>query len=176
MFNSRKAIFLIAIFFLILSGVFDFVSYFISIPIASILLIFYDRKSFNQLDYRLLTTFVLFFIAVGCFSQSEGVAHFLKHQFDTERQTLLISILLSQVISNVPAAILASPFTNHIEALFYGVNIGGLGTLIASLANLIGFKIFKLYYPQETNHYLKSFTVINVLFLTAFVVVFLLLI
>lgn len=172
-FDSRKASFLTMIFLLILAGVFDFVPYFISIPIAAVLLFLYDRKSFRELDYRLLATFVLFFIAVGCFSQSDAIVQVLKPRFHTEKQTFFISILLSQIISNVPAVILAAPFTKHIEALFYGVNVGGLGTLIASLANLIGFKIFKLYYPKEAKRYLKEFTVVNLIFLAAFILFFL---
>lgn len=175
-FDSKKALFLSVVFLLILTGVFDIIPYFISIPIAAILLFSYDKQSARQLDYRLLATFVLFFIAVGCFSQSEALATFLMHQFTTEKQTFIVSLSLSQIISNVPAVILAAPFTHHIEALFYGVNIGGLGTLIASLANLIGYKIFKLYYPKETKQYLKEFTVINLIFLAAFISIFLILI
>ncbi|MEG1502600.1 MAG: hypothetical protein RSC16_00005 [Enterococcus sp.] len=73
----------------------------------------------------------------------------------------LASLGLSQVISNVPAAFLIAPFTTNQQAVILGVNIGGLGTLIASLANLIGYNLFRVYYSNETKKFLGLFSVIN---------------
>ena len=78
---------------------------------------------------------------------------------------LLIGILTSQIISNVPAAILLAGFSSDFSALLTGVNLGGLGTLIASLASLISFKFFAKEYPDKKGAFLKEFTIWNLLFL-----------
>ena len=84
-----------------------------------------------------------------------------------EKDTLLISVFSCQFISNVPSAILLSRFTGDYAALLLGVNIGGTGTLIASLASLITFNEFRLLHPEQTKKYLAIFTVSNVVFLAA---------
>ena len=81
----------------------------------------------------------------------------------------MTGILTSQVISNVPAAILLSGFSGDFSALMTGVNLGGLGTLIASLASLISFKFFAREYPDKKAAYLKMFTVWNIIFLAILV-------
>ncbi|MGC6770173.1 SLC13 family permease [Enterococcus sp. LJL51] len=158
---------------LILSAVFNLSPYEVSIPLAVTILLFYSPQSGKQVDYRLLATFLFFFIAVGGFSQIPGAAAVIKEQFKSSYRTFLGSIALSQIISNVPAVILIAPFTSHIKALFFGVNIGGLGTLIASLANLIGFKIYRVYYPGKDKQFLTKFSLLNLLFLAGMIVVFL---
>lgn len=117
---------------------------------------------FWRIDYQLLLTFVCFFLIVGNISHWPSFTHFLANFLQTPRSTFVTSLGLSQVISNVPAAILLAPFTRQISALLLGVNIGGLGTLVASLANLIGYKLFKIYFPQETKTFFKIFTGVNV--------------
>ena len=82
-----------------------------------------------------------------------------------ERDTLLVSVLSCQFISNVPSAILLSRFTSDYPALLLGVNIGGTGTLIASLASLITYNEFRLLHPEQTKKYLGIFTAMNVAFL-----------
>jgi len=82
-----------------------------------------------------------------------------------EADTLLVSIASCQVISNVPTAILFSRFTADYEALLLGVNIGGTGTLISSLASLITFREYCVLYPREGKRYLGLFTLINIVFL-----------
>ena len=84
---------------------------------------------------------------------------------------MVVSALLSQIISNVPAAILLSQFTDNYAALLQGVNIGGAGTLIASLASLITYQQFVRYAPGEGGKFFKLFTVINVAFLAVLLVV-----
>ena len=157
---------------LLLSAIFSLTDYRITIPLAVVLLVFNNPPLVKAIDYRLLATFLFFFIAVGGFSQIPQVSTLIKHQLRTPQRTFAGSILLSQFISNVPAAILAAPFTPYAKALFLGVNIGGLGTVIASLANLIGFKIYKIYYPGEEGSFLRRFTLVNVLLLLAFILLF----
>ena len=82
-----------------------------------------------------------------------------------EGRELVVGIVASQAISNVPAALLLSGFTNDYRALLAGVNVGGLGTLIASMASLISYKILANKYNEKKGAYFKSFTVVNVIFL-----------
>jgi hypothetical protein len=84
-----------------------------------------------------------------------------------QRNTLLVSILSCQVISNVPSAILLSQFTGNYVDLLLGVNIGGVGTIISSLASLITFKEYVKYNPDKTMHYIGRFSIFNFLFLIA---------
>ena len=101
---------------------------------------FLDREAFLEVDYKLLALFLALFIAVGNLTHIPGLqekpaALLAGHEF-------WISLLLSQVVSNVPATVMLSPYTENYTALILGVNIGGLGTLIASMASLISFKAY----------------------------------
>ena len=87
----------------------------------------------------------------------------MEYMLKSSKATFVSSILISQVISNVPATMLLSGFTNSIRELILGVNIGGLGTLIASLASVISFKLYSNEFPEESNTYFKSFTFYNIL-------------
>ena len=82
-----------------------------------------------------------------------------------EKSTLLFSVLSCQIISNVPSAILLSQFTQNYRELLLGVNIGGVGTLIASLASLITFREYTHHNPGKSGYYIRVFTLFNLLFL-----------
>lgn len=122
-----------------------------------------NRRLYLEVDYFLLFTFLFFFIFVGNLKRIPLVSEALISV--VEGRELLTGILVSQVMSNVPAAILLSGFTDHIQPLLTGVNLGGLGTLIASLASLISYKIVTREYPQSRGKFMKVFTFWNVLFL-----------
>lgn len=122
-----------------------------------------NRRLYLAVDYFLLFTFLFFFIFVGNLKRIPLVSEALISV--VEGRELLTGILVSQVMSNVPAAILLSGFTDHIQPLLTGVNLGGLGTLIASLASLISYKIVTREYPQSRGKFMKVFTFWNVLFL-----------
>ena len=170
--NKKKLFFLSMVGGFILLGVFNVIPYYFVIPTAVILLTIYDRDMLTQIDYKLLWTFIFFFIAIGNFAQVEVLSSFIKEQFTTSTRTFFGSIFVSQFISNVPAAILIAPFTEQSQALFWGLNVGGLGTIIASLANLIGFKLYKEYYPKQSNAFLLQFTAVNFIFLLCFILFF----
>lgn len=123
-----------------------------------------DRRSLNHVDYSLLLTFLFLFVFIGNLGRIQPVSAFLREMV-TGRE-VIAGILASQVFSNVPAAILLSGFTANGTDLLVGVNLGGLGTLIASMASLISFK-----YVARGNvsggKYLAVFTVVNLLFLAA---------
>lgn len=129
-------------------------------------------RAIKHVDYLLLMTFVCFFLIVGNLSTNHWVSDLLKQSVQSYQHTLWVSASVSQVISNVPASILLAPFTSHAKAIIVGANIGGMGTLIASLANLIGYKVFIAYYPLDKTILLKWFSVINVVLLFTYLAVF----
>lgn len=122
-----------------------------------------NRKLYLSVDYFLLLTFLCFFIFIGNMKRLPEVSELLLSV--VRGREMIAGILASQIISNVPAAILLSGFSGDFSALLTGVNLGGLGTLIASLASLISFKFFAREYPDEKGRFLKVFTAWNVLFL-----------
>lgn len=122
-----------------------------------------DYRVLKDVDYFLLLTFLCFFIFIGNMKQislvHELISKLLVHH------EVLMGIGASQIISNVPAAILLSGFTDDYSALLIGVNLGGLGTLIASLASLISFKFYTHSNGSDTRRFLGIFTLYNVIFL-----------
>ena len=121
------------------------------------------RKSvLKKVDYCLLLTFVSFFVFIGNMGRIEAVSNMIARML--EGRELLVAFFSSQVISNVPAAMLLSGFTTDFVALIKGTNIGGLGTLIASLASLISYKYVVQALPEKKGKYFLYFTLVNVLF------------
>lgn len=133
----------------------------ICIIVLSILAV--NRSLFGKADYKLLLTFVCFFVFIGNLQQIPAVSSILN-TFIQDRE-LLLGILFSQCISNVPAAFLLSGFTDQVRPLLYGVNIGGLGTLIASLASVISYRFYTGVADAQKGRYMLVFTIYNVLFL-----------
>ena len=126
-----------------------------------------DRRILLEIDYALLLTFLCFFIFIGnlkCIPQIHTLLSFLLggHEF-------IGGILVSEFISNVPAAILLSGFTGNYKSLLLGVNTGGLGTLIASMASLISYKLYVRTAGSQNRKYLLVFTQYNLLFLAVLV-------
>jgi len=122
-----------------------------------------DRRLLREVDYSLLVTFIGFFIFVGNLSAIPAVNAFLSSLLS--KSVYLVSLLTSQIISNVPAAVLLSGFTLDYKALLLGVNVGGMGTLIASLASVISYKFYTKAHPRASRRYLKIFTGLNLVFL-----------
>lgn len=158
-----KTIIYLVLFVLSIVIVFRIIPYWIGLIVIPLVLIFMDRDALKKVDYPLLLTFVFFFIFSGNMSRIDGV----RKIFDMllEQNTLLFSILSCQVISNVPSAILLSQFTTNYKALLVGVNIGGVGTLISSLASLITFREYIHHYHHKTKYYIGMFSLFNFAFL-----------
>ncbi|MBQ8688231.1 MAG: citrate transporter, partial [Ruminococcus sp.] len=131
-----------------------------TIAVISALLVM-DRKLFRELDFSLLLTFVCFFIVSGNLGRLDAVRTFLQALLS--RNGLLTAVATSQIISNVPAAVLLSGFTDNWSSLLEGVNIGGLGTPIASLASLISLKLYLRYPGARPGKYIGVFTLYNVI-------------
>jgi Na+/H+ antiporter NhaD/arsenite permease-like protein len=149
-------------------AVFRIIDYrFATLAVLAFLLAF-DRSVIRRIDYSLLFTFIGFFIFIGNLRRIDAVNAFVTSIVSSD--VTLVSALASQAISNVPAAIFLSGFTDDSAALLRGVSIGGMGTLIASLASVISFKFFSRDRPAETMRYLLSFTFWNILFLALLLV------
>lgn len=141
--------------------------------LVSIAALIFDRAVFRQVDYFLLLTFLCFFIFIGNMKNIPAVHEFLSRVI-TDHE-FLSGLLASQVISNVPATLLLSGFTDKWPALLIGVNIGGLGTLIASLASLISYKQYIKTADSKTGRYLLIFTLYSIGFLAILVPLYFLL-
>lgn len=133
------------------------------IVVAAVLIL--DRKLFLQADYSLLLTFVFFFIFIGNLGSIPILYESLQRIF--KGNEVVISVLLSQIISNVPAAILLSGLSDNTNALIIGTNLGGLGTLIASMASLITYKFYAGARDSSPKKYILVFTIFNMCYLAA---------
>lgn len=151
------------LFLVCLLCVFRFISWPVMLGILICAVFFLDRKLFGAVDYFLLLTFVCFFLFIGNMQRIPAVSDLLRSLINGRE--LLLGTLFSQCISNVPAAILLSDFTDQALPLLYGVNVGGLGTLIASLASVISYRLYSGSRNARKGAYLKVFTLYNVLFL-----------
>ena len=160
--KARTGIYCV-LFALSIAIVFQGIPFWIGLIIVPAALLFMDRKALMQVDYGLLLTFVAFFIFAGNMARIEGVKNFFGYLM--AQNPLLVSALSCQVISNVPSAILLSQFTEGYRALLVGVNIGGVGTLISSLASLITFRQYTSYDKKGTGKYLALFSAFNFAFL-----------
>lgn len=140
----------------------------VGVAIPLVLLVM-DRVALAKVDYGLMLTFVLFFVFTGNLAQVDAVGSVLTPLLRGDE--LVVGALASQVMSNVPAAILLAQFTDDYAPLLVGVNIGGVGTLVASLASLITLRHYERYQPGRTGSYVRTFTWLNVAMLVLLLVV-----
>ena len=143
--------------------VFRVIPFVVGLIIIPISLLILDRKALKDVDYGLLFTFAAFFVFSGNMARMEAVRSLFAGLL--EKNTLLVSALSCQVISNVPSAILLSQFTENYTSLLLGVNIGGVGTLISSLASLITFREYISHNPKGMKKYVLLFSAFNFGFL-----------
>ena len=159
---GRSVVYLL-LFALAIAIVFRGIPYYIGLIVIPAALLFMDRKALKMVDYPLLFTFVFFFIFSGNMARIDVIRRVFS--FLLEKSTLLFSVASCQVISNVPSAILLSQFTTNYKELLLGVNIGGVGTLIASLASLITFREYTKQQKGKTGYYILLFSAFNFAFL-----------
>ena len=162
-FDMKKTSLYLVLFALSIAIVFRGIPYWIGLLIIPTVLFFVDRDALKKVDYPLLLTFVFFFIFSGNMARIGEVREFFSYLLD--KNTLLFSVASCQCISNVPSAILLSQFTTDYPSLLVGVNIGGAGTLIASLASLITFREYTKHNPTKTLSYVGMFSAFNFGFL-----------
>lgn len=159
---ARTVIYLL-LFALSIVAIFRFMPYQIALVAVPVVILFMDRRALLKVDYPLLLTFVFFFVFSGNMARIDVVQQFFSWLLD--KNTLIFSTLSCQVISNVPSAILLSQFTTDYRNLLIGVNIGGVGTLISSLASLITLREYINHNPKGTKKYILLFSLFNFGFL-----------
>ena len=170
--EPRRTILYLALFVLSIAIVFRGIPYWIGLIVIPLVLLAVDPKALAQVDYPLLLTFVFFFIFAGNMARIDVVRQLFSFLLD--KNTLLFSVISCQCISNVPSAILLSQFTDNYRELLVGVNIGGAGTLIASLASLITFREYTKNNPGQNAKYIALFSLFNFGILAILTVVMLL--
>lgn len=161
--SPSKTIIYLILFALSIIIVFRIIPYWVGLIVIPIALLFMDRKALKMVDYPLLLTFVFFFVFSSNMARIDAVQKLFSALL--EKNTLLFSITSCQCISNVPSAILLSQFTTNYKDLLLGVNIGGVGTLIASLASLITFREYVKHNPKKGGYYIGLFFAFNFAFL-----------
>ncbi|MCQ2481585.1 MAG: citrate transporter [Clostridia bacterium] len=155
----NKVVVYLLLFALAIAVVFRGIHYLVGLIVIPLVILFMDRDALKKVDYSLLFTFVFFFI----FARNMGRIDIVRNFYEAllNKNTLIFSILSCQVISNVPSAILLSQFTHNYRDLLLGVNIGGAGTLIASLASLITFREYTSHNPDKKLKYIGLFSLFN---------------
>jgi Na+/H+ antiporter NhaD/arsenite permease-like protein len=161
--NPKRTVLYLILFAFSIAIVFRGIPYWTGLIVIPAVLVFADRKALKMVDYGLLFTFVFFFIFAGNMARIDAVRNLFSVLLN--KSTLLFSVLSCQVISNVPSAILLSQFTQNYSELLVGVNIGGVGTLISSLASLITFREYVKHNPGKTGYYIGMFSLFNFSFL-----------
>lgn len=161
--NKKRTALYLTLFALSIVIVFRVIPYWVGLIIIPPVLLVFDRKALKSVDYGLLFTFVFFFIFAGNMARIDIVRDLFSSLLN--KNSLLVSIASCQFISNVPSAILLSQFTENYKDLLVGVNIGGVGTLISSLASLITFREYVKHNPGKTRYYIAIFSAFNFAFL-----------
>ena len=170
--SPRRLLLLGALFVLCLLAVLHIVHYLLVTAIVVAIMLLTSRDALRRVDYSLLATFVCFFIFAGNMGEIPFVRQVLEKM--VARAPMGISVGLSQMISNVPTAVLLSGFTQDGTALLVGTNLGGLGTPVASLASLISLRLYGKTERADNKAYFQWFFAANgiglaVLLLTAWV-------
>ena len=151
------------LFMLCILTVAHLIPYLITLAIVLLVVFLLDKQVLKEVDYALLITFIGFFVFIGNMGRIPAFNTFIQKMIDGNE--VLTSVVASQFMSNVPAALLLSGFTDQYELLVVGTNLGGLGTLIASMASLISFKYIGKEYSHLKGKYMLYFTISNILFL-----------
>lgn len=167
--NKGKIIAYTILFMLCILAVAHIVPWIIVLIIVSVAIFLLDKELFRRVDYSLLFTFVFFFLFIGNLGRIPFFCEFLEGIL--KGNEVITAVLASQVISNVPAALLLSGFSNQWDALIIGTNLGGLGTLIASMASLISYKQVAQKKPEYKSKYFKYFTIANIVYLAILMLV-----
>ena len=162
--GAKNILFLyLALFVVCLLAVFHFLDFRLAFVVTILGVFVSDRSLFRRIDYALLVTFCGFFVFIGNIASLDFVNQLQKDWLNTAAGVYWLGIITSQFISNVPAAMLLAGFTSQAEALLLGVDVGGLGTLIASMASVISYKLYIESNPTQGRNYLMLFLYYNVM-------------
>jgi Na+/H+ antiporter NhaD/arsenite permease-like protein len=169
--NRKKSSVWVLVFCIIVASILGVISTQLAFIITMFTTVCLDKKLLLKIDYLLLVTFICFFIFIGNLSSIDIVRSFVSQHLKDKTSVFFGSILLSQLISNVPASIFLSKFTTDWQPLLLGVNLGGLGTIIASMASVISYKLFIQENPSKSKIYLVKFSIYNFSFLAFLTIV-----
>ena len=158
------------LFILCLMTVVKIIPFYITFVILLVCILIFDRDTLKNVDYSLIFTFTGFFIFIGNIGRIPLFRDFLQEVISGKE--MITAVLCSQIMSNVPAALLLTGFTDNIRMLIIGTNLGGLGTLIASMASLISFKFIQREDKNVNGKYIAAFTAANVVFLICLLVLY----
>lgn len=167
--NIHRTVFFLFLFIISVLAVFEIINYILCFIIVLAALLIFERKIIFKIDYSLLLTFIGLFIFVGNMGNIPLIHNLIEKMLLGKE--VVFSALISQVISNVPAALLLSEFTDNMSGLLVGVNIGGLGTLIASMASLISYKYVAVKMPDKKGKYIILFSIINFALLAVMILI-----
>lgn len=167
-FKSYKPAYYIVIFIFTILAILEVIPYYFVLLGVFLTFIFVDAQVIKRVDFFLLLTFLCFFIISGNIVQIDVIAQMLGALLDNSTSVYWVSLGVSQITSNVPAAVLLSNFIDpmFISSLLRGVNVGAMGTMIASLASLITFKYVRLQYPKEAKRYVFIYSLCSVAFIS----------
>lgn len=161
--NSKNIVFMYFVLAIVsILAVLRVFDYKIAVIVVALSILIFDRSVIKNIDWLLLLTFCCFFVFVGNISRIDIVNDFIVRLINGRE--FVVSFCASQVMSNVPATIMLSGFTNNYKGLILGADIGGLGTLVASLASLISFKLYSSINNSQVKRYLLTFTAVNIVF------------
>ncbi len=158
----RKIIYICLFVFVIVNIVTRNPYWYWSVALVAVIVLIFDRRILLKTDYVLLLTFLCFFVFSSSIASNEAISGFMTRI--VKGREYWVSILLSQVISNVPASIVLWPFTDNLAALLYGLDSAGLCSLIGSLASVINYRIYVREYPGGGRRFIKVFTLISLAF------------
>ena len=159
--NKKRATTFLLLAVPVIAGVIGLIPYTLTLMLVLLIAIVLNRNLIRKVDYRLLLTFLFLFIAIGNISHIPVLRAQIATLATTPIKTYTSALLLSQIISNVPCTIMLAPFSNHVRELFYGVNIGGLGTPVASLASIISYSLFGQAFSRKKLQFMKIFLFCN---------------
>lgn len=159
----RPTLVTVGVALVIFAGVFRVLPSYVGAITAIILAVALNPKIMLQVDYAIVLTFTGFFIIISDIRQVPAIVALFSSLMYSEHSVYLTSIISSQFISNVPSTVLIGKFTHFAEALFLGSNIGGLGTLVGSMANLLVFKSYATYGNHDKKKFFLGFTAFNFL-------------
>ena len=169
-FNKLETSIFVILMIIMAASVFGYINFYLAAAIVAVVVLIYRPQLFKGVDYHLLLTFVCFFIIVGNIANIHALTDFISRTFVGPQAAFLGTVITSQVISNIAAPILISPFTPHAVSVVLGADIGGIGTMVASMATLIAYKVIRMQARGETSGFVKYFMIINASFLGILVV------
>lgn len=165
--KSNRIFVYLSIFIITILSIVNIINEFIVLGLTLILLVFSDIRILKRVDYSLLFTFLMFFIFTGNVVKIKSLTILFTKYLNSGKNVYFISLFISQIISNVPAAVLLSSFVPEdlILYLIQGVNVGAMGSLIASLASLISYKFVIVNYPKQSLKYILIYTLICIIYI-----------